>query len=474
MRRSLWWALALRFGAGAAGMLLLWSVTGNLVLRFVGSAGLVLAVTSWCRRTVLDALEPLTLALRGAGQKEPVLPQPCFAELEGLAAGCDRAAERSRHRLQAAEDSQRGMESILDSMQDAVVAVDAAGRIQWTNEPMRQLLPGTPASGTVRVGHALVQTIRDPEVLACVDAALRDHEPCERRATTVVPGRTFAVSAAPMPQGGAVAVLREVTRVEQMERTQRDFVANVSHELRTPLTSITGYAETLLEEVEEGTFDTAAAADFLNTIHKNATRMNRLVEDLLVLARVDSGEKPARPVRVRASALVRESLEAVAGVLRDSEAKLELGEVTETEVLADTDAMVRVLGNLIENALRYGVPGISANGAAGNGQAARIVVSAESGCEETGAVRFSVRDFGMGIASEHLPRLFERFYRVDKARSRESGGTGLGLAIARRLVEAQGGVIWCESELNKGSVFAFTLPCVTSAKPQVAEAEVAS
>ena len=452
MRRSLWWALAYRLGLGALGILLACEFLGDLTPRLLISAALVVAVTFWCRVMLLNALEPLTLALRSVGQKEPALPRPCFAELEGLAAGAERAAERARQRLKTAEDSQAGMESILDSMQDAVVAVDSAGRIQWTNEPMRKLLPGTPASGTVRVGHALVQTIRDPQVLGCVESALRDHAPCERRATMVIPGRTFSVSAAPMPHGGAVAVLREVTLVEQLERTQRDFVANVSHELRTPLTSITGYAETMLEDAEEGTFDPDAARDFLNTIHKNATRMNRLVEDLLVLARVDSGDRIPRLIPVKASELVRESLEAIAGALRDSEAQVSLGTVVETEVTADPDAVIRVLSNLIENATRYG----------GEPGGARITVTAQVDPDELNAVRFSVRDFGMGIASEHLPRLFERFYRVDKARSRDSGGTGLGLAIARRLVESQGGRIWCESELNRGSTFSFTLPCTQS------------
>jgi two-component system phosphate regulon sensor histidine kinase PhoR len=429
MKRSLWWALAMRFAAGAVVLLAVCWLTASLPARAIAGLGIAMTVAFWCRRMLLDALEPMTLALRSAGQ-EPRLPQPCFSELEDLAASCDRAADRARQRLKHAENNHAGMESILNSMQDAVVAVDAAGRIQWTNEPMRHLLPGIPASSAVRVGHALVQTIRDPEVLACVEDALRERHPAERRATTVAPGRTFAVNAAPMPHGGAVAVLREITRLEQVERTQRDFVANVSHELRTPLTSITGYAETLLDDVEEDTLDPDSAR-----------------------ARVDSGEKPLRLAQVKASALVRESLEAVAGVLRDSEAQLSLGDVVDTEVVADTDGIVRVLGNLIENALRYGnEPG-----------GARIVVSAEDDCSEAGAVRFSVRDFGMGIPSEHLPRLFERFYRVDKARSRESGGTGLGLAIARRLVESQGGRIWCESELNKGSVFSFTLPCSMAA-----------
>ena len=139
------------------------------------------------------------------------------------------------------------LEALLDSMQDAVVAVDAAGRIQWTNQRMQRLMPGSSIQSPVRVGHALVQTVRDPEVLECVKTALAQRSVCERRTTTLLPGRIFEVNASPMPGGGAVAVLHDITRIEQVERTQRDFVANVSHELRTPLTSIAGYVETLLD-----------------------------------------------------------------------------------------------------------------------------------------------------------------------------------------------------------------------------------
>jgi two-component system, OmpR family, phosphate regulon sensor histidine kinase PhoR len=262
------------------------------------------------------------------------------------------------------------------------------------------------------------------------------------------PGRIFTVQAAPMPLGGAVAVLHDITQLEGLERMQRDLVANVSHELRTPLTSITGYVETLLEDAEGESSSDAATRDFLTRVLKNAARMNTLVEDLLVLARVESGRHTLQPSRIQASMLVEEALEAVSGLLRETNADLEVGEVADVEVLADLDAVVRVLSNLIENAFKYG------SGPKG----ARVIVSAEQDTEHLNAVRFSVRDFGMGIASEHLGRLFERFYRVDKARSRETGGTGLGLAIARRLVEAQNGQIWCESELHRGSTFSFTLP----------------
>jgi two-component system phosphate regulon sensor histidine kinase PhoR len=244
-----------------------------------------------------------------------------------------------------------------------------------------------------------------------------------------------------------VAVLHDITRIEQVERTQRDFVANVSHELRTPLTSITGYVETLLDHENS---ISPQAREFLATILKNATRMNRLTEDLLLMARVESREVAMVPRPVRADALVRDAVEAMRGLVQDEEAALEIGETTATEVFADGDAMLQVLGNLIENAIKYGK--------ARNVPQCRVVVSAREVDGPMEAVEFSVRDFGQGIASEHLTRIFERFYRVDKARSRESGGTGLGLAIARHMVESQRGTIRAESELNGGSNFLVTLP----------------
>jgi two-component system phosphate regulon sensor histidine kinase PhoR len=300
------------------------------------------------------------------------------------------------------------------------------------------------------VGHALVQTVRDPDVLECVKTALEDRVVCERRTTTMVPGRIFEVNASPMPGGGAVAVLHDITRIEQVERAQRDFVANVSHELRTPLTSITGYVETLLDHEKLS----PVAEEFLSTILKNATRMNRLTEDLLTMARVESPESEMNPAPVRADELVRDAVEAMRGLVQDEEAELEIGETTTAEVFADADSVLQVLGNLIENGIKYG--------RARNAAQSRVVVSAReiSGVngDHTGAVEFSVRDFGQGIASEHLGRIFERFYRVDKARSRESGGTGLGLAIARHMVESHGGTIRAESELNSGCNFLVTLP----------------
>jgi len=373
--------------------------------------------------------------------------EPGYSDFDELANAISFASGHVQQALIEAAKSRRELEAMIDSMQDAVVAVDQAGRIQWTNQRMQRLMPGASVSSAVRIGHSLVQTIRDPDVLECVRMALEQRVFDERRSTSLLPGRIFEVSASPMPEGGAVAVLHDITRIEQIERTQRDFVANVSHELRTPLTSITGYVETLLDH--EASLS-PQAREFLSTILKNATRMNRLTEDLLMMARVESSEQELHPGPVPADILVRDAVQAMSGLVQDAEAVLEIGETTTDEVYADTDAILQVLSNLIENGIKYGQ--------GRNEPHCRVVVSAQTVSEPTAAVEFRVRDFGQGISSEHLGRIFERFYRVDKARSRESGGTGLGLAIARHMVQTQGGTIRAESELNVGSTFIFTLP----------------
>jgi two-component system phosphate regulon sensor histidine kinase PhoR len=415
----------------------------------IGLAGLVSAfiftgLLRWRLRTEARRLERAIQALPEFDPGAASLPK--ISEFADTVQALHGTSQRLQQRLSGAQGDRLQLEALLDSMQDAVVAVDSAGRIQWTNQRMQRLIPGSSVQSPVRVGHALVQTVRDPEVLECVKAALEDRVVCERRTTTMVPGRIFEVNASPMPGGGAVAVLHDITRIEQVERTQRDFVANVSHELRTPLTSISGYVETLLDHEQLS----PVAREFLSTILKNAARMNRLTEDLLTMARVESQEAEMHPAPVRADVLVRDAVEAMRGLVQDEEAELEIGETTTVEVFADSDSMLQVLGNLIENGIKYG--------RARNAAQSRVVVSAREVTDPISGVEFSVRDFGQGIASEHLGRIFERFYRVDKARSRESGGTGLGLSIARHMVESQGGIIRAESELNAGSTFLVTLP----------------
>ncbi|WP_255460556.1 sensor histidine kinase [Edaphobacter albus] len=427
-------ALAIIAAMGAAG----WRLKAAAVLGL----GVVVAIAT--ARLIKRPLTTLERMVDGIG-RGPVDPGAVpFSDFDVLALTISQASTRVERSLAGIAESRRELEAMIDSMQDAVVAVDPAGRIQWTNQRMQRLIPGAAFSSAVRVGHALVQTIRDPEVLECVRVALEERSLSERRSTTLFPGRIFEISASPMPGGGAVAVLHDITRIEQVERTQREFVANVSHELRTPLTSITGYVETLLDH-EEGL--STLAREFLTTIHKNATRMNRLTEDLLAMARVESSEQELHPSRVPADSLIRDAVEAMSGMVQDEEAVLEIGETTNCDVIADQDSIVQVLSNLIENAIKYGKSRVE--------ERSRVIVSAHAGPE---MVEFRVKDFGQGIASEHLSRIFERFYRVDKARSRESGGTGLGLAIARHVVQTQGGTIWAESELNAGSAFLFTLP----------------
>ena len=354
-------------------------------------------------------------------------------EIGQVASALDKTARTLESSFVALQTSQRQLETLLNSMQDAVIAVDAEGRVQWANHGMDRLVPQR-----TRLNAPVVETIRDPQFLAAVRVAIDAHKVSSARANSILPNRSFDVTAAPMPGGGAVAVLRDLTETERVEKTRRDFIANVSHELRTPLTSIQGYTETLLDTSTEN----GHVREFLEIVRKNAARMSRLTEDLLTLARVESGEtrfafQPAAP-----SDLLEDALESFREIARGYGIDLVVESVTHTPVDADREAIHQVFSNLIDNALKYGGTG---------GKVAFGARDTEKGVE------FYVRDFGPGIPSEHLPRLFERFYRVDKARSRESGGTGLGLAIAKHIVLAHGGAIRAESELNHGSAFLFTL-----------------
>jgi two-component system, OmpR family, phosphate regulon sensor histidine kinase PhoR len=360
-------------------------------------------------------------------------------EIGRVAGALDKTARRVEQSFAAVVSSQRQLETLLNSMQDAVIAVSSDGIVQWANQPMDRLV-----RRGARLQQPVVETIRDPDFLASVNEAIATREVKNARATSIVPGRAYDVTAAPLPGGGAVAVLRDLTETERVEKTRRDFIANVSHELRTPLTSIQGYAETLLDSTPENGQPTR---EFLEIIRKNSNRMSRLTEDLLTLARVESGETRFEPEPVSPAELLHDAEENFREIARVQGTDLQIKDSPPAESLphvrADREAIHQVFSNLIGNALKYG---------AGGG---KILLGARA---VSHGVEFSVQDFGDGIASEHLPRLFERFYRVDKARSRESGGTGLGLAIAKHIMLAHGGSIRAESELAHGSSFLFTLP----------------
>jgi two-component system, OmpR family, phosphate regulon sensor histidine kinase PhoR len=386
-------------------------------------------------------------------------------EIGRVAAAIDKTAGQVERSFAAVRSSQHQLETLLNSMQDAVIAVSRDGLVQWANQPMDRLVPQH-----TRLNAPVVETIRDPDFLAAVKAATTTKQVKTTRATSIVHGRAFDVTAAPLPDGGAVAVLRDLTETERVEKTRRDFIANVSHELRTPLTSIQGYSETLLDSSD----NSGPTREFLEIIRKNAARMSRLTEDLLTLARVESGETRFDTEAVPPIELLHDAEESFREIARSQGVDLQIADSQMADlqnadlqkpqtsggtrsveslppVRADREAIHQVFSNLIDNAMKYGRAG------------SRIVLGArparrgvEFGTEF--GVEFYVQDFGAGIASEHLPRLFERFYRVDKARSRESGGTGLGLAIAKHIMLAHGGSIRAESELTRGSTFLFTLP----------------
>jgi len=408
---------------------------GSAVAMLVATVLALIATYSIGRRLIRITAFAERVA---AGDLSARIQEESTDEIAHVATALDKTARKLEDGFRAVENSRQTLETLLNSMQEAVIAVASDSRVLWANQRMERLLP----SG-VRLGEPLVQSARDPEILQAVQNVLEQRDIAHARAAKIFSGRIFDLTAAPMPGGGAVAVLHDQTEVERVEKTRRDFIANVSHELRTPLTSIQGYAEMLLDS--DSVPD--SSREFVEIIRKNAVRMGRLTEDLLVLARVESGE---RDFNFRATApqeLLDEAVQTFQELAAIRGVELSVMNTATSAVSVDRDAIHQVFSNLIDNALKYGDTGN------------RILVG---GCETEEGVQFYVRDFGAGIASEHVPRLFERFYRVDKARSRESGGTGLGLAIAKHVVRAHGGSIKAESELNHGSTFYFTLPRVTA------------
>ncbi len=369
-----------------------------------------------------------------AGHLAARLPESGSDEIAVLATTLDKTARQLEINFRTLESNRQQLETLLNSMNDAVVAISPNREVAWFNGAMQGL-----ATGSISVGTPLIRAVRDPDLLRVVDEVLRGRKVGHATLFSVAPGRTFGMTSAPLPDGGAVCVLRDSTEIARVERTRRDFIANVSHELRTPLTSLLGYTETLFDESPD-----PKAREFLDIIRRNAQRMSRLTEDLLTLARVESGEDPLEPAPVLAQELLRDAQVSFNEVAKSKSIAIEIAKSPEVQVFADRDAIHQVFANLIDNALKY---------ASGN---KNILVGAEE--RQQGNVEFYVRDFGPGIPSEHLPRLFERFYRVDKARSREAGGTGLGLAIVKHIVLNHGGEAGVTSELGHGSTFWFRLP----------------
>jgi two-component system phosphate regulon sensor histidine kinase PhoR len=358
--------------------------------------------------------------------------------------GMDRsvrgAAERAGLRIAVLGDEIREREAVLHGMLEGVVAIDRDRRVLMVNPSAERML-GVEIAG----GRPIAEIVRSAAFHDLVEEILGSERPGEiefeleggRRLRVL--GDVFRGPRAELR--GAVLVMSDVTEIRRLERIRRDFVANVSHELKTPITVIRGYVETLLEEPGA---DPEQRASFLRTVASNAGRMHRIIEDLLALSRVDSKgtdvDRSEFDVGEMVSGCARDfAAEAKErGVRIEMDLPLDLAPLYANESLLD-----RALGNLIDNAIKYG----ARDGA--------VRVSAR---EEAGAVLLEVRDDGPGIESAHLPRLFERFYRVDKGRSRELGGTGLGLAIVKHIALAHGGEAEVESRPGAGSTFRIRIP----------------
>jgi two-component system, OmpR family, phosphate regulon sensor histidine kinase PhoR len=366
-------------------------------------------------------------------------------ELADLADSLGRTVARLGQTIHTLTDERNRSSAILGSMVEGVAVVTGDERILFCNWAFEQILELPEGSSQ---GRTLVEALRQADLVALVRQALSGVEELTGEVEVgTVRRRNFSVTAAPVRSAGAngaVLVLHDITELRRLERVRRDFVANVSHEFKTPLTAIQGFAETLLSGALD---DKANRKHFVEIIREHARRLARLTDDLLKLSRIEAGrlELEIRPIRVEA--LVNGCVETARlnAKARGLEIHVDLQE-NAPAVRGDGAQLGEVLQNLLDNALQYTPSG------------GQIEVKA---CSKGQEVIFTVADTGIGIPESDLERIFERFYRVDAARSREAGGTGLGLAIARHIVDAHGGRIWVESAVGQGSRFHFSIPCVS-------------
>jgi len=333
-------------------------------------------------------------------------------------------------RFNGMESERDEMQALIDCIGEAVVSLTDDGRVLRANQAAIDLLelprPFVPDLVRVLVRKASLRSLLEGAVAT----------PFSSKEASL-DGRNLLASSRPVEGGGAVVTFVDVTEIRRVETVRRDFVANASHELKTPLTAMRGFAETLLEDdLPEG-----LRKEWLNSISSHTLRLQRLVDDLLDLSRLESGGWIARKEIVDLGPLIKDVFADYSSVAGDRD--ISLTSEGEFLVLADEQGLEQVIKNLVENSIRYSPSG----GKVG------VTIS-----EEEGSGRVSIKDDGPGIPAAALPRIFERFYRVDPARSRREGGTGLGLAIVRHLVNAMGGDVWAESKMGQGTTVTFILP----------------
>ena len=397
------------------------------------------------RRVTRPVVEMQSVARRMAeGDFSVKAPVRSPDEIGSLGRALNVMAARLKEKIQDLKREQATTTAILDSMVEGVVAVDAHDRVLLLNQGIRTIFRLGPRLGE---GKPFLEVVRNADLFdlikACRDAG-REMISRELHLTTPVE-RVLQVHALPLRLGGegsgVLMVLHDVTEIRRLERVRTEFVANVSHELRTPLTAIRGYLETLLGGALE---EREHARKFLEIVFRHAERLGRLLDDLLDLSNIELGRVTLRlePTELEVA------LESVLSIIRPKAEAGRVGLSSELggdlpQVLADRDRLAQILINLLDNAVKFTPPG----------GCVRVSVSLQDG-----ALEVAISDTGIGIPSTDLPRITERFYRVDKARSRELGGTGLGLAIVKHLVQAHGGELRIESELGKGTTVSFTLP----------------
>lgn len=400
------------------------------LIALVGALVLALLFARSVTRPVVELRDVAKAIADGDLDRRPSLSAP--GEVGDLAVALHRMSEQLATRLHALEADDAFMSTLLESINEGVVAVSDRGRVIRMNGSARRLL-GVDAP-TPFSADALPQS---REIRAALREAMSG-VPTEPR-EMILAGRTIAVNARPLPNGGAVLALLDMTTRRRLETIRRDFVANVSHELKTPLTVISGFAETLLDPE----LPAAQRRQFAGTIQSNVVRMQRIVDDLLDLARYESGSWVPNPADLDLKAAAADALGLVQAEAerRKLDLRIEIAAGAD-RVFADATALRQILQNLVENAVRYT-------------QAGSVTIFAR---RDEGGVVVGVRDTGVGIPPEHLPRIFERFYRVDAGRSREVGGTGLGLAIVKHLVEAHGGSLRATSTVGVGTEVAIVLP----------------
>jgi two-component system phosphate regulon sensor histidine kinase PhoR len=404
-----------------------------LISGLVAMLGVLVFVSLFARsvsQPVVELRDVARAIAAGDLAQRPALSAP--GEIGDLATALHRMAEQLKARLDALESDDALMTAVLESLEEGVLALDERGMIVRLNDRARALLD-------------VSAPLPFPRDLLPREHVLRDALEQSLSGVTVPPSeatvhdRTVAIAARPLPASGAVVTVLDLTVLRRLETIRRDFVANVSHELKTPLTVVSGYAETLLDD----TIPAEQRRRFVGTIRENALRMQRIVDDLLDLSRIESGGWRPRIGAVDVNGVVRDVFTAIEPTAQARGVALVADVPPDAAHLrADPTAFRQVLGNLVENAVRYTKDGT-------------VTVRSRLGA---GGVWVDVRDTGVGIAPEHLPRIFERFYRVDAGRSREQGGTGLGLAIVRHLVDAHGGRVESASVVGRGTTISVLFP----------------